>query len=198
MSTRDLSRTESLITPLGERPSVLAVRFFFVSVLVFSIGGGLWRLLVYGCGSWWTSARVVWPHAFWISTLLLLAGSFSLHRATGCVRIEKQRPFRRWLLTGITAGTLFVSFQCFGLWSLLQNLRPDDVSTGAAGFAFVLAALHGLHFSVALMMLVFVTMNALGDRYDHEYYWGVTLCAWFWHLLGIVWLAILGVLCIAI
>jgi cytochrome c oxidase subunit III len=38
---------------------------------------------------------------------------------------------------------------------------------------------------------VWVTLSALSDRYDHEYYWGVKICALFWHALGIVWLVIL-------
>jgi len=44
---------------------------------------------------------------------------------------------------------------------------------------------------------VYVTVQALADRYDHEYYWGVTLCAWFWHALGLVWCVILATMGIA-
>ena len=36
-------------------------------------------------------------------------------------------------------------------------------------FAFVLTTLHGLHVTVALLFLSFVTVRALGDRYDHEF-----------------------------
>jgi hypothetical protein len=42
-----------------------------------------------------------------------------------------------------------------------------------------------------------VTLGALADRYDHEYFWGVSLCAWFWHALGIVWVCILIVFVIS-
>jgi cytochrome c oxidase subunit III len=48
------------------------------------------------------------------------------------------------------------------------------------------------------LFLVFVTVQGFADRYDHEYYWGVLVCACFWHALGIVWLAILFVLVIAV
>jgi heme/copper-type cytochrome/quinol oxidase subunit 3 len=57
--------------------------------------------------------------------------------------------------------------------------------------------LHGMHFVVALLFLCHITVQAMADRYDHEYYWGVTVCAWFWHALGVAWVAILFVMLIA-
>ncbi|MFO1093983.1 MAG: hypothetical protein U0992_11835 [Planctomycetaceae bacterium] len=41
-----------------------------------------------------------------------------------------------------------------------------------------------------------MTARAHAERYDHEYYWGVSVCAWFWHALGIAWLFVL--LCLAL
>ena len=61
----------------------------------------------------------------------------------------------------------------------------------------MLAALHGMHFVVAVLFLSYVTVRALADRYDHEYYWGVSVAAWFWHALGVVWIGILAVFAIA-
>ena len=93
----------------------------------------------------------------------------------------------------LAAGTLFVGIQSFGLWCLIMQQRPEDASTGVNAFIVMLAALHGLHFVVALMFLSYVTIKGFAARYDHEYYWGVQICTWFWHALGVIWLAILGV-----
>ena len=177
--------------------SDFAVRFFVVSVALFAAAGGI----AHGLIRLWRPAEgigsVVFPPAFGLSTALLLAGSAALHRAVSQVRRERQRRFRRCLLLGLAAGTAFVGVQSFGLYCLVQNQRPAEAALGVNAFVFVLAALHGLHFTVALMFLVFVTLRALVDRYDHEYYFGVVVCANFWHFLGAVWLAILGVLAIA-
>ena len=135
--------------------------------------------------------------AFGLSTLLLLFGSGCMFRAVESVRRERQRPFRRWLLLALAAGTLFVSVQTYALTCLIRQQPPDEVSTGAAAFVAVFAALHGMHFVVAMLFLCYVTVQALADRYDHEYFWGVTICSWFWHALGIAWLAILVVMMIA-
>jgi cytochrome c oxidase subunit 3 len=143
------------------------------------------------------AGRVVFPGAFWFTTLILALGSGLLQHASHCVRIERQRPFRRCLLMAVAAGTLFVGLQIYGLACLIRNQVAEDVQTGANAFIVIIGALHAMHFSLALLFLVWVTLNALADRYDHEYSWGVTLCAWFWHGLGIVWVLILVVLAIA-
>ena len=96
------------------------------------------------------------------------------------------------------AGTLFVGSQTYALTCLIHQQTPEEAQIGAGAFVAVIAALHAMHFVVALMFLVFITVQAFEDRYDHEYYWGVTVCAWFWHILGIIWGMVLVVMLIAI
>jgi len=137
------------------------------------------------------------PPAFLVSSVLLLIGSASLSQACGFVRHERQRPFRRHLLLSLVVGTLFVATQTYALTWLIRRQPPEDVQVGTVAFVAVMAALHAMHFVIALLFLVFVTVRAFADRYDHEYYWGVTICTWFWHILGIVWLLVLAVIAIA-
>ncbi|MGD9857841.1 MAG: cytochrome c oxidase subunit 3 [Planctomycetaceae bacterium] len=144
------------------------------------------------------SPTVLFPPAFWISSALLLLGSLLLSRALSLVRLEKQRPFRRMLVSTLAVGALFVGVQSFGLWTLMPHDRSSQAAqVGVNAFVLMLAALHALHFVVAVLFLSFVTVRAFDDRYDHEYHWGVTVCAWFWHALGVVWLGILCVFAIA-
>jgi heme/copper-type cytochrome/quinol oxidase subunit 3 len=143
-------------------------------------------------------SRCLMPVAFWISTALLLSGSFTLQRAARHVRFQRLEPFRRWLVASLVIGTLFVGVQCSGLWQLIQNqtltgrTHPESPETGANAFVVMVAGLHGVHFLVALLFVAWITVNAFANRYDHEYSWSVSFCAWFWHTLGIVWLAILS------
>ena len=104
---------------------------------------------------------------------------------------------RRWLIFAIVAGVLFVVTQTYALTCLIRQQKHEDESSSAALFVAVVAMMHAMHFVIALLFLSHVTVQALADRYDHEYYWGVTVMAWFWHGLGIVWLAILVVMAIA-
>jgi cytochrome c oxidase subunit 3 len=183
--------------PRASAPSRLAVRFIVVSAGVYAAALGLGLALIKIFPPATSPGRVVFPPVFWITTLLLAAGSVLLQNGAWSVRHERQKPFRRSLLLALVAGTLFVGLQTYGLGCLARNQLPDDVQTGANAFIFIFAALHAMHFSLALLFLVWVTLNAFADRYDHEYSWGVRLCAWFWHALGIVWSCILVVFAIA-
>lgn len=181
-----------LILPTSH--SEFAVRFAVVSALLLllatAIGTALLKLLP-------VTPNLPpnhFPRTFLISTMLLLIGSWSLSRACAFVRRERQVPFRRHLLISLAAGTLFVAMQTYGLTSLIRQQRPEEISTAAAPYVAVMVALHAMHFVVALMFLVFVTTQAFADRYDHEYYFGVTICTWFWHALGIVWLVVMVVI----
>lgn len=180
------------------RPSQLAVRFFAVAAVALSSAGGITTLLIRLGRATPPAAHVRIPGAFWVSTLLLAGGSLSLHWAVKFVRREKQRQFRLCLWAGVLCGTLFVGVQGYGLWVLTRAFREgmaagsDELITGEFGVVF--AGLHAVHFIVALLFVIYTTVHALSYRYDHEYYFGIQFCAWFWHALGIVWGAILMIL----
>ncbi len=138
------------------------------------------------------------PAAFAISTVLLLAGSAAMSRSLAFVRIEKQADFRRWLLIAAGIAALFMGVQSYGLlWMTPATRSAEEMSLGVRPFVMVLAGLHAMHFFVATLFVSVVIARAYADRYDHEYHWGVTACTWFWHGLGIIWIAILAVFAIA-
>lgn len=177
--------------------SEFAVRFAVVSALLLLLAGALAAALLRIFPVPSGRSPTQFPPAFIVSTGLLLGGSVALSRARACVRRERQQPFRRALLIALACGTLFVTSQTYALIWLIRQQHPAEVQVGAGAFVAVIASLHAMHFVVALMFLVFVVVQAFADRYDHEYYWGVTICAWFWHVLGIAWIVILIVMMIA-
>lgn len=176
--------------------SAVALRFGIVTVAVAVLATLLGRLAIW-CTPPEEYPAIRFPPTFAPSTLALLLGSVALSRAMGFVRREKQAAFRQALWTALGAGTIFVALQGASLNWLIGRQTPDDVATGAAAFIVIAAALHALHFVVAILFLVYVVVNAAFDRYDHEYSFGVTVCAWFWHALGMAWIAVLVVIAIA-
>lgn len=178
----------------AEGSSRTALTFFFLTLLILCAAGGVAWSLIHVLGRSEHGFQLEFPPAFAVSTALLGLGSFALHRSLRAVQRERQRIFRRWLGLALLSGGLFMAFQCYGLWSILPAERsPSAVSLGVSAPVWMLIALHGLHFFVAVLFVCFVLARALADRYDHEYYWGVSVCAWFWHGLGIAWLGILVV-----
>ena len=138
--------------------------------------------------------RVRMPPAFLFATAFLFLGSWFLHRGLGHVKLERQADFRKALLTALIFAVLFIGVQSFGLWGFVNGTKDfRNPQLNSHGFVFMFTALHALHFLVAQSVLLWVTLAAFCDRYDHEYYFGVTFATWFWHALGIVWMAILFV-----
>ncbi len=138
------------------------------------------------------------PVAFQFGTMLLALGSWCLHDAHANVRLERQPRFRRSLILALVAAVLFVAVQSYGMWALIKSIAPDmEMQTSVHGMVIMFAAIHAMHFIVAQSVLLWVTLSAFEDRYDHEYYWGVTFAGWCWHVLGIVWIGILCIFAIA-
>lgn len=176
----------------------MALQFFGLAVTTFSLAIGITYSLMQILGRAETGSELSFPPAFAVSTLLLAVGSWSMDRSIRFVRVEKQLLFRKWLLIGLGFGVLFIGVQSYGLWAMFPADRSAEAaSLGALGFVIALSTLHGLHFLVAVLFSSFVVAQSWNDRYDHEYYWGVWFCTWFWHGLGIVWIAILAIFAIA-
>jgi len=166
-------------------------------VAVYCTAGVLALALIHFVPSTIVPGQVVFPRAFWFTSLVLAFNSFLLQQAVHCVRRERQQKFRRSLMGALVAGALFVAVQSYGMKCLVDNQLPDETQTGSNAFIAIMVALHAMHLSLALLFLIWVTLSALADRYDHEYFWGVRVCAWFWHGLGIVWMCILMIFVIA-
>lgn len=188
-------KSEQLSQCLGTS-SRLALGFFFCSSLVLALIAGATWFLTEVCVRLFGPLPPIAVPSFIVSTLLLAVGSGILEFACGWVRIERQQPFRWSLFVSLLIGMSFVVTQMLGLWALLQDPQlMEQYGLQSGAFAFVV--MHGVHFWVALLVLVYVLLRACADRYDHEYSWGVVFCTWFWHGLGIAWLVIVGAYLIA-
>lgn len=172
----------------------MARRFILATVVQAAICAGLALGLasIFGPSPQKDSLKL--PTAFRFGTLFLAAGSWFLHAGREHVRREKQTEFRRSLLTALVFAVLFVGVQSFGLWAFVKSTRDHaNPQLNAHGFVFMFTALHAMHFLIAQSVLLWVTLAAHLDRYDHEYFFGVTFATWIWHALGIAWIAILCV-----
>lgn len=178
----------------AENQTALARRFFVATIgqalLCLALACSL--AVVFGAPA--PADQVYLPPAFLFGTVFLFVGSWQLQAAGQHVRQERQSKFRRALLRALAFAILFVGVQSFGLWAFVRGTADyQNPQLNAHGFVFMFTALHAMHFLVAQSVLLWITLAAFHDRYDHEYYFGVTFATWFWHALGLAWLAILFV-----
>ena len=182
----------------AENQSMMARRFFLATVIQAAVCLGISVALATIYGAPEQTERIRLPVAFRFGTVFLLIGSWFLHTSRNYVKVERQPEFRRALLLALVFAVLFVGVQSFGLWGFMKSTKDyQNTQMNTHGFVFMFAALHAMHFLIAQSVLLWVTLAAHYDRYDHEYYFGVTFATWFWHALGLAWLAILWVFSIA-
>ncbi len=135
------------------------------------------------------------PASLWVSTLVMIASSFSMHSALRAVRAGRRIGFRRFMILTAVLGLIFLVVQMPSLYLLVQqhaDYRAQNIFL--YGLIVMLIALHALHVLGGLAPLAVVTCRALQGRYDSQHHEGVQYCTLYWHFLDGVWLVMFGVL----
>lgn len=133
------------------------------------------------------------PHLLLVSTVALVASSYTMHRTARAVRQGMQAVASRMAGATLLLALAFLLLQAWAwldLWR--QNLRIDD---GLYAWTFyVLTALHALHVIGGLIPLCVVWWRAGRGRYSPQHLEGVVYCAMYWHFLDAVWLLLYATL----
>ena len=141
-------------------------------------------------------ADVALPRIFWLSTLVILLSSLTLHWANKAFRNESF-PKYRWLM-GFTLllGTAFVVMQAIGWFNMLSagiNLQNSP----AGAFVYIISGLHLIHILGGLLFLVIVFSEALRRiSYIEAFVYSVNppnqlkinLVTIHWHFVDVLWL----------
>ena len=164
------------------------------------------------------------PKALWVSTLMMLAASYTMHRSLLAIQREKQALFRTYLNVTLLLAAVFVCIQTPAMVELLHDQKaatavrdaqaaaappvvytpqdltnPDEVIGGERkvpyyALVMVLILIHALHVIGGMISLGLIAYNGHRGRYDHEHYTGVSNCVLYWHFLDAVWLVMFTVI----
>ena len=135
------------------------------------------------------------PATLWISTLLIVASSFSVQWAVRGIRRGLQGPLRLGLALTAALGVAFLVSQTLNWFGLVAI--NFTAKTNLYGFLFyLLTALHAIHVLGGLVPLGGVTACAFNGRYTAERHNPVEYTAMYWHFLDVVWLVLFAVLMI--
>jgi cytochrome c oxidase subunit 3 len=131
------------------------------------------------------------PWQLWLSTALLVIGSAFLHFSSASARLTRWAQAQALLLAGGMCALAFLASQWWG-WQALQAVHVMPSGNPAAGFYYMLTAMHGLHVAGGLIAWGVTARSARRDLAGFS--WRVALCARYWHFLLLVWLALFAVL----
>lgn len=119
-----------------------------------------------------------------LATAVLIGSSFTMHLAVQAAERTDRRMAVRWLLVTAGLGTIFLANQALEYAEL-----EFSISSHAYGSMFyLLTGFHGLHVlgGVAFML---ATVAAVSGTSKAPAGPPVTVCAYYWHFVDAVWIA---------
>lgn len=137
----------------------------------------------------WITAFEI-PQAFYISLVLIIASSITMHLALRKIKKEQNKLGMILLITTFLLGVLFVIFQFVGFSEIIQNGYnfTGPTSSITTSFIYLVVLLHVAHVFAGLISLLIVIYNHFKQKYKNGKTLGVELAATFWHFVDLVWI----------
>jgi len=129
------------------------------------------------------------PPAFYISLVLIIISSVTIHFATTTIRKGKSKQGMILLLTTFFLGIGFVFFQFVGFSEIIANGYnfTGPTSTITTSFIYLMVLLHIAHVAGGMIALAVVIYNHYKQKYQNGKTLGIELAATFWHFVDAVW-----------
>jgi cytochrome c oxidase subunit 3 len=126
-----------------------------------------------------------------INTALLVASSFTFHRAARQLRLGEGFGCRLWLLITAAMGAAFLVSQMLEYFKL-----PFGLTTNLfASTFYVLTGFHGLHVTLGVMMILIVWWQARdGGSINSESHFGLEAAELYWHFVDGIWVVLFGII----
>lgn len=136
------------------------------------------------------------PAGLWVSTILILLCSTTIHWARQGIAADHQRTLRAALILTFVFGVLFLASQTHNWFELAAAYTGTRMDLYAFTF-YMLTSLHAAHVIGGLVLLAVVAVKAFLGRYTAQYHPGVRYAAMYWHFLDVVWLILFTVMYVA-
>ncbi|MGI9035028.1 MAG: cytochrome c oxidase subunit 3 [Pyrinomonadaceae bacterium] len=146
-----------------------------------------------------TDGAVEWkpfnlPFQVYISTILILASSFTYHVSNNKLGSGEQAASRRWLWATTVLGAAFISSQIL-VWLELARRGVYVSSHPYAGLFYILTAVHAFHVLVGIGALGYIVLRSRKNAADsaelvqRQAYSRVI--GWYWHFMDGLWIVLL-------
>ncbi|MCE7067293.1 heme-copper oxidase subunit III [Dyadobacter sp. CY326] len=145
-----------------------------------------------------TSHMIVLPDMFWLSTLVILFSSITLHEANLAFTSERFLHYRVFLGATLLLGLTFILLQIGG-WAEMHNAGVFERVTTSGGLIYLLTGLHLIHIVGGVIYLAILFQKAIKNRsYIDSFVYSVNapnrlrvkLLTRYWHFTGALWLVV--------
>ncbi|OAB80571.1 cytochrome c oxidase subunit 3 [Cochleicola gelatinilyticus] len=137
---------------------------------------------------WLTDFEI--PQAFYISLVVILLSSVTIHLAKGSVKKGTNKMGMWLLIATLLLGIAFVYFQFEGFSQIIENgyYFTGSESTITTSFIYLVVLMHLAHIAAGLICLLVVIYNHYKQKYKNGKTLGIELAATFWHFVDILWI----------
>ncbi len=138
----------------------------------------------------WLEFKV--PDIFFVSTVVLLISSMTLHSSYLAYKKGKEVPYKGLLLVTFALGFAFLVLQYQG-WLTLYAMDIQLNTNPSASFLYVIFGLHALHIIGGISALIFAMIKAfkLKFKVTEKRKVSLEMVLIFWHFLDILWIYLL-------
>ncbi len=164
--------------------------WFGIISLGMSFAGFTSAYIISRSGEGWFTELAL-PQAFYLSLVVIVLSSITMHFAKIHVKKEEQRTGSILLWTTFLFGVAFIWLQFRGFSEMINDFGINftgPTSNTKGTFIFLIAAVHIAHVAAALISILVVIYNHYKQRYRGGKTLGIELAATFWHFVDILWI----------
>ncbi len=165
-------------------PKIFTMWLFIVSIIMLFAAFTSAYLVRKAEGNW---VEFQQPNLFWISTVVLLLSSASMHFALLAAKKDQFNALRISISITFVLGLLFLVLQYFG-WIQLVEMNVYFVGNPSGSFVYVLSGLHGLHLISGLIVLIVALVAAFRMKINAKALTQIKICSTYWHFLDALWI----------
>ena len=136
----------------------------------------------------WISFEV--PLIFWYSTAVIILSSLAIHAGRRAFLERKLDSYRRWMITTLVLGVLFVVMQYIG-FTQLWNDGITLTRNVAFSFLYVIVGIHALHVLGGVIALLVVIIKSFNKRKRIYSSVPIDLVSTYWHFVDFLWIYLL-------
>ncbi len=129
------------------------------------------------------------PSAFYVSTVLILMGSVTMHLAKKYIQKDQRAATTKMLWSTLVLGILFFVFQFIGFQQIIAQgyYFTGSASSITTTFLYVVTLTHLLHLLGGIVSLVVIIYNHFKQKYNSTQTLGIELGVMYWHFLDLLW-----------
>jgi cytochrome c oxidase subunit III len=154
---------------------------------MFMVFAGLTSAFILQKGSahW---ASITMPPTFWISTLVIIASSVTMHKSVAFFKERNMQRYKQMITLTLILGIAFIGLQFWGFTQMYAaGIKLDGPAS--AGFLYIITGLHAAHIIAAIIVaLALVYIMAFRKKTKVYSSVGHEIMATFWHFVDILWI----------